>query len=218
MKIARIVCRLAAMVVALTLSFGASLASAQNCAQAKSGRKYKVKIDSAPPGATVYLGQKECGPIGVTPWAGTIVSGEVSVLVELDGYQPATKPFRVKRTRSVQALFVPLVKKVDPPRLDVRADADKNLFGAQLYIDGELKGQVPMLVDVDPGRHQVEIRKEGFETLTQWITAKESDKITLRRRCAKSPRPSTGPWWCRRTCRMPRSTSTATVTRTRPRR
>lgn len=180
MKIAHIVCRLAAWALALTLLFGASLASAQTtCPQAKSGRKYKVKVDSAPPGATVYLGGKECGPSGVTPFAGSVPAGSYSVLVELEGYQAATKPFTVKRTRSVQELFVPLVKKLDPPRIDVRADADKNLFGAQLYVDGELKGQVPMLVDVEPGRHQVEIRKEGFETLTQWITAKENEKVTL---------------------------------------
>lgn len=180
MKIARIVCRLATWALALTLLFGASWASAQTtCPQAKSGRKYKVKIDSAPPGATVYLGGKECGPSGVTPWAGTMVNGSYTILVELEGYQPGTKPFTVKRTRTVQELFVPLVKKLDPPRIDVRADADKNLFGAQLYVDGELQGQVPMLVSVEPGRHQVEIRKEGFETLTQWITAKENEKITL---------------------------------------
>jgi PEGA domain len=180
MKIKYIVCRLAAWAVALTLLFGASVASAQTtCPQAKSGRKYKIKVDTAPPGATVYLGGKECGPTGVTPWAGTTPVGTYNVLVELEGYQPTTKPFTVKRVRAVQELFVPMVKKLDPPRIDVRADADKNLFGAQLFIDGELKGQIPMIVDVQPGRHQVEIRKEGFETLTQWITAKENDKLTL---------------------------------------
>ncbi len=180
MKIAHIVCRLAAWALALTLLFGSSLASAQTtCPQAKSGRKYNIKVDSAPPGATVYLGTKECGPVGTTPWAGTVVNGTYNVIVELEGYQPGLKPFVIKRARAVQELFLPLVKKADPPRIDVRADADKNLFGAQLYVDGELKGQVPMLVTVDAGRHQVEIRKEGFETLTQWITATENDKITL---------------------------------------
>ncbi len=179
MKIAHIVCRLAAWALALTLLFGASIASAQTCPQAKSGRKYKIKVDSAPPGATVYLGGKECGPSGTTPWSGTAVVGTYNVLVELEGYNPSNKTLTVKRVRAVQELFVPMIKKLDPPRIDVRADADKNLFGAQLYVDGELKGQVPMLIDIAVGRHQVEIRKEGFETLTQWITAKENEKITL---------------------------------------
>jgi PEGA domain len=181
MKIAHIVCRLAAWALALTLLFGASVASAQatGCPQAKAGRKYKVKVDTAPPGATVYAGAKECGALGVTPWSGTLPVGTYNVIVELEGYQPGNKTLTVKRVRAVQELFVPLVKKLDPPRIDVRADADKNLFGAQLFVDGELQGQVPMIVTVEPGRHQVEIRKEGFETLTQWITAKENEKVTL---------------------------------------
>lgn len=179
MNITRFVCRLAVWALALTLTFGASVASAQSCPQAKSGRKYKVKVDSAPPGATVYINSKECGPIGVTPWAGTLPNAQYTVILELEGYQAESKPFTVKRARAVQELFVPLIKKADPPRIDVRADADKNLFGAQLYVDGELKGQVPMLVTVEPGRHQIEIRKDGFETLTQWITTRENDKITL---------------------------------------
>lgn len=181
MKIAHIVCRLAAWAVALTLLFGASSVSAQatGCPQAKSGRKYKVKVDSAPPGATVYANAKECGALGVTPWSGTLPVGTYNFILELEGYQQGSKTLTVKRVRAVQELFLPLVKKADPPKIDVRADADKNLFGAQLYVDGELKGQIPMIVTVDPGRHQVEIRKDGFETLTQWITATENDKITL---------------------------------------
>ncbi|HRC57955.1 MAG TPA: PEGA domain-containing protein, partial [Kofleriaceae bacterium] len=75
MKIASFICRVAVWVLALTLSFGASLAAAQTCPQAKTGRKYKVKVDSAPPGATVYVNSKECGPAGVTPWAGTLTAG-----------------------------------------------------------------------------------------------------------------------------------------------
>ncbi len=181
MKIAHIVCRLAALALALTLLFDASSVSAQatGCPQAKTGRKYKVKVDSAPPGATVYANAKECGALGVTPWAGTLPVGTYNFILELEGYQAGSKTLTVKRVRAVQELFLPLVKKLDPPRIDVRADADKNLFGAQLFVDGELQGQIPMIVTVEPGRHQVEIRKEGFETLTQWITAKENDKITL---------------------------------------
>ncbi len=178
MKIARFICRLSVWALALTLMFGASTASAQSCPSLAKG-KYKVKIDSAPQGATIRLSSKDCPPIGVTPWTGSFPAGSYTVLLEAEGYQPESKPLKVKRTRALQELFAPLIKKVDPPRIDVRADADKNLFGAQLYVDGELKGQVPMLVTVEPGRHQVEIRKEGFETLTQWITCSANDKITL---------------------------------------
>ena len=36
------------------------------------GTKYKVKIDSAPQGAQVYVGGKECPAVGNTPWEGAL--------------------------------------------------------------------------------------------------------------------------------------------------
>ncbi|HPH68357.1 MAG TPA: PEGA domain-containing protein, partial [Kofleriaceae bacterium] len=115
---------------ALALFSSAGTAHAQACPQTKSGTKYKVKIESAPPGATVYLDRKECGAVGVTPWSGTLAAGDITVIVELDGYNPESKPLKVARSRTGSSLFVPLIKKNDPPKIDVRADADKSLFGA----------------------------------------------------------------------------------------
>jgi hypothetical protein len=53
--------------------------------------------------------------------------------------------------------------------IEVRADADKNLFGAAVSVDDQPKGQVPMMISAPPGRHLVEIKKEGFERFSQWI-------------------------------------------------
>ena len=103
---------------ALALFSSAGTAHAQAaCPQAKAGTKYKVKIESAPPGATVYLGGKECGAVGVTPWSGTLAAGDTTVLVELDGYNPESKPLKVARSRTGTSLFVPLIKKNDPPKI-----------------------------------------------------------------------------------------------------
>lgn len=164
---------------ALALFSSAGTAHAQACPQTKSGTKYKVKIESAPPGATVYLDRKECGAVGVTPWSGTLAAGDITVIVELDGYNPESKPLKVARSRTGSSLFVPLIKKNDPPKIDVRADADKSLFGAQVFIDGQGQGQAPTIVTTTPGRHLVEIRKDGFETLSQWIEVKENQTATL---------------------------------------
>ncbi len=164
---------------ALALFTSVSTAHAQACPQAKSGTKYKVKIETAPPGATLYFDRKECGAVGVTPWSGTLAAGDITVIVELDGYNPESKPLKVARSRSGSSLFIPLIKKNDPPKIDVRADADKNLFGAQVFIDGQGQGQAPTIVTTTPGRHLVEIRKDGFETLSQWIEVKENQTATL---------------------------------------
>ena len=154
-------------------------AAAQSGCPPKTGTKYKVKIDSAPQGATIYIGDKSCGAVGATPYNGTLPAGSYTVLLESPGYELGTRSFKVARLRTVQELFVPMVKKAEPPKIDVRADADKNLFGAQLFLDGQPQGQVPMQLQTTPGRHLLEIKKDGFETLSQWIDAKENQVQTL---------------------------------------
>lgn len=165
----------------LVLAGSASTAHAQaNCpgVSTRHGR-YTVKIDSAPQGAAIYLNDKACPSLGVTPWEGKLNAGTYTVIMEAPGYDPAMRPFRVARLRKAQELFVPLVKKAEPPKIDVRADADKNLFGATVVLDGQPQGQAPMVVTTTAGRHLVQIKKEGFEDYSAWLETKENQVQTF---------------------------------------
>ena len=72
----------------------------------------------------------------------------------------------VAAVRKTQELFVPLVKKADPPKIDVKADADpKGVAGAQVWLDGETKGQAPVTLTTTAGRHLIQLKKDGFETV-----------------------------------------------------
>ncbi|MEZ4368453.1 MAG: PEGA domain-containing protein [Kofleriaceae bacterium] len=154
----------ALVVFALASLIAADPANAATCPMAMSSRKYKVKIDSAPPGATVYLDRKECGAVGITPWAGTLAAGNYMVIVELDGYEAAQKPIKVARTRAQQETTLALVKKAEPPRIDVRADNDRNVFDAEISLDGQAQGRVPTRITPTQGRHHIEIRR-SFEAI-----------------------------------------------------
>src|ERR1043165_2407366 len=149
-----------------------------NCPGNSAGR-FAVKIDAAPQGAAVYINDKSCPPVGVTPWEGKLNSGDYTVIVEAPGYDLATRPFKVRQLRKAQEMFVPLVKKLDPPRIDVRADADKNVFGATILLDGQPQGQAPMLLTTSAGRHLVQIRKDGFEEYSAWLETKEDQVPTF---------------------------------------
>ncbi|MGE0397885.1 MAG: PEGA domain-containing protein [Kofleriaceae bacterium] len=164
--------------ILLALLVSPRLADAQNCPAAKNAR-YNVKIDSAPPGAAIYVGDKACGAIGATPWTGKLPKGSLTVTIEAPGYEPATRVFKVAALRKTQELFVPLVKKAEPPKIDVRADADKNLFGAQVFLDGQPQGVIPIVITTTAGRHLLEIKKEGFEPYSSWIEAKMDQVQTL---------------------------------------
>lgn len=140
--------------------------------------RYPVRIDSVPPQASVIHTTKNC-LLGVTPWTGKLENGNVSITVTKEGYEPSMRSITVRRTRRQQDHMFALVKKPDPPKVEVRADADNNVFNAQVFIDGQNQGQVPALVQVTEGRHLVEIRKEGFVAFSQWVEVKEGDRVTL---------------------------------------
>ncbi|HET6611038.1 MAG TPA: PEGA domain-containing protein [Kofleriaceae bacterium] len=143
------------------------------------GRRYSVRIESAPPGATVYLDQEIYGAVGVTPWQGKIQTGDWKVILKKDGYEIATRYITVRRTRKVQETFVPMVKKEEPTVLDIRGDADPNALGSEVWVDGQLQGKVPMQVKVNPGRHLIAIKREGFENFSTWVTAEANHTITV---------------------------------------
>jgi hypothetical protein len=147
-----------------------------DCASIKAG-KFKVKIDSAPQGAAIYINDKSCS-IGATPWEGALANGEFTVLLEAQGYEPTQRKFTVARVRKTQELFVPMAKK---PQLEINANADPQLIGATVSLDGQPSGliQGPLVINTTAARHLVEIKKDGFETLSQWIDLTTAPQLTL---------------------------------------
>ncbi len=149
------------------------------CPTTAKGTKYSVKVESAPPGATVYFNDKSC-MAGTTPFTGKVVAGQTTIIVELAGYDVAQRSVKIIRSRKVQEFFLPMTKKADPPKIDVKADADpKGVGGAQVWLDGEMKGQAPVTLTVTAGRHLLQLKKDGFETYETWITANENNTATL---------------------------------------
>ncbi len=168
------------LVILLVGSFASdAIAQSTNPRLRRRTRKYRVKIDSAPQRAAIYLDDKKFGIVGYTPWSGRLPRGTWKVILELKGYEVATKSIYVRRTRRTQETFIPLVKKNMPALLDIRAAADKNVFNAQVWLDGQLQGQVPVLLKVASGRHQIEIKKKGYFTFTQWVEVKQNDRVSI---------------------------------------
>ena len=141
--------------------------------------KYAIRLDSAPPGATIYIDRKELGAVGVTPWETKLLDGTYTLILELEGYEPAPRTVKIVRSRKRQDIFMPLVKKVDPPRIDVRADADSAVFGATVSLDGQAQGSAPVVITTTPGRHLLELKKEGYDPFQSWQEVKVNEKVTV---------------------------------------
>lgn len=152
-------------------------AEAQNCPAQKPGR-YAVKIDSTPQGAAVYIGDKACGPVGNTPWTGKLNKGNVQVIIEIAGYAPEVKTFKVAALRKVQTLFVPLNRQ---PQIEISTSSDPNLVGAQVFVDGASQGTIqgPVTIKTTLGRHLIEIKRQGYVTFQQWVDLAQTPQLTL---------------------------------------
>lgn len=144
---------------------------------AKAGRKYTVKIDSSPQQAAIYLDDKKYGIVGYTPYSGKLAKGQWTLIVELPGYAPYSQIITVDRTH--KDFMVVLQKVAQPGVIDVQATADQNVNGAQVFVDGQLEGTAPTLVQVKDGRHLVEIKKEEFHDFQQWVNLTEGQVVTL---------------------------------------
>lgn len=181
MKIATWMRRCAALTaLAIGVAAAGTAARADENPKLRSHRsKYKVRIDSAPQRAAIYLDDKKYGIVGYTPWEGKLISGRWKIIVELEGYEPSVKSITVHRRRSTQDHFIPLVKKEMPAMVEVRADADKNAFGAQAWVDGQLQGTIPLTIKLADGRHLVEVKKPDFDTFSQWVEVKEGDRLAI---------------------------------------
>lgn len=69
-----------------------------------------LRIDSSPPGATVYLGDITRGPVGSTPTTDLPVSpGKYTIIVKLDGYEETTAEVEVKPNDRAN-IKIPLTK------------------------------------------------------------------------------------------------------------
>jgi hypothetical protein len=140
--------------------------------------KQAVKIDSKPQGATIYLGSKACGVVGTTPWTGKLVPGPVTILVERTSYEPSSQELVVATKPALQAVSITLAR-TNVGTVDIRADADANVSGAKVLVDGADKGVAPIVLQLPGGRRTLELVKPGFDTFTQSLEVVDSGTLAV---------------------------------------
>lgn len=169
--------------VVITFALGLVLVATDVLAQVqrpdKSGSYYRVRIDSSPQGATLYLDGKEHGSVGQTPWEGRLQSGEWTLRLEKDGYESREQRVQIVRTRQLQETFVTLREEAQPATIAIGHHGDPDAEGAEVRVSGEVVGHVPVEIEVSDGRHLVEVRQEGFEDFREWVSAEDGETVTV---------------------------------------
>ena len=125
------------------------------------------------------MDDEKYGIVGYTPWSGRLQKGVWKVIVKKDGYEISSRMVEVKRSRRTQETFVPMIKMKVLAMLNIGSAADPSVNDAEVWVDGEKKGNVPFSIKLSNGRHQIEVKKEGFEVFSQWVEANEGATIAM---------------------------------------
>ncbi|HTR49345.1 MAG TPA: PEGA domain-containing protein [Kofleriaceae bacterium] len=117
---------------------------------------HRVRIETTPEGAHVYLGDVESGAkCETTPCEFDAPVGDDSIILQLDKYQSRIEEITVKAARDKKAQVFQY--KLDPAVATIVIE-DKRAAGASIQIEGHEKAKVPARVEVDAGGHQVTVK------------------------------------------------------------
>ena len=133
-----------------------------------------VNIESTPPGATVFLDGPTGQNLGVTPLRRVrITRGSHTLVFRLARHRDATVSANIaRRNETFRGVLDPLGE------ITLSA-ANDSATGATVRIDGQPVGAVPMQQMVEPGRHLIQIDREGYVTFTQWVQIAGAQQLAL---------------------------------------
>lgn len=150
-----------------------ALAAVVPQASAQRRRGIPISIESTPAGAAVYL-DAETEPLGTTPIRVVRVPrGQHTLTFKLESHEDTKITVDVRRRREtfraeLEAFAVVMVQA-----------NDDTAQSAAVVIDGHSVGNVPFRAQVQPGRHLVQVRREGFVTFSQWVDLAGRQVFTL---------------------------------------
>lgn len=130
----------------------------------------RMTIDSIPPGANVFVDGALQGQSGPN-FKVRISKGLHKIRLELEGHKPLEQTVTIS---TAQRLAFQLEKAAS--RLDIKFPATNDAAkGGEVFVDGAPAGAVPVLVDLPPGRHLVEVRKPGQKAYTETVELKAAE-------------------------------------------
>lgn len=137
-----------------------------------------VRIETDPPGATVYIDRRDLGPRGTTPRTLALEPGEHRVIIERDGYESVeTVPINLEvgKEHRVGLSLVPILGTVlvdgTPPGAEIRIDEES----------APVIGTVPATLQLPPGPHMLIVSAPGHQTARQLakVAARETTRAVV---------------------------------------
>ena len=134
-----------------------------------------IKVETSPPGATVYVDRKDLGSIGTSPARLGLKAGTYKLVVELAGYEPSITSDLEVGIGQVKEIKVDLVRILG--KLEVTGPS-----GTRMRIDDE-RGAVacvlPCTLELPPGQHIAYFERSGYAVAPQSFTIAEKQTARI---------------------------------------
>ena len=130
----------------------------------------RILIRANVPGASISIDGDDYGPPPVTIEPAEL--GTHTVVVRAAGYREVRRTCSVSPARNCE-----VYAELFPLGVPVRVEA--NVSGAQLFVDGELRGPMPWEGDLPAGSHRIEVRAEGYHAHTEQVRLEKSMRARL---------------------------------------
>jgi len=166
-----------ALALVAALAPGDALAQTQPRPPVKG--KYKLKIGSSPQQAAVYGDSspnqqpKLDGIVGYTPITIKVPKGAVKIVLELSGFKPVEQVLDVRKNTTITPT---LERAPRMAKLDLQSSGEG--AGADVLIDGVPRGTIPNSFELTAGRHQIEVKKAGHKSFSDWVDLQEGERRT----------------------------------------
>ncbi|NOY93473.1 MAG: PEGA domain-containing protein [Deltaproteobacteria bacterium] len=130
------------------------------------GRVARVRVDSSPPGARIFVDQAEHGVWGTTPRVLALPAGRHRVWVELDGFRRAEVEVVARRGRSVRAQLA-------PERIRGRVEVESSVPGHVRVLASSgvavAEGDTPFGEALLPGDYRLELVAPGHRPFSRAV-------------------------------------------------
>ena len=149
------------------------LPSLEQPVQSDSKKAYGyLKLTSDPPGASVLL---DGSPLGNTDMdASNIEPGKRKIEIQKDCFKVKTAEVMIKAGQQVSMNL-----KLEPSCGGISATSDPS--GADILIDNKPVGITPAeVLDISEGKHQITIRKDGFQDWQEGIVVKTGKTVAVK--------------------------------------
>lgn len=111
--------------------------------------------------------------VGSAPDEFELAPGKHRIAIAAERYQPFVADVEVEGAGKVQS-FTPELR---PNWADVNVTSEPS--GAQVLVNGEVRGTTPLKTEILAGNHPIELRLEGFKPWTTDVQVKAGEPMTL---------------------------------------